>query len=632
MVNLLSTSLDGAGELRSSDPRALLALVRRENVAVPEPRDAREMAGRLGARYYVLGSVVEAGDSLRVDAAIYDVQRGADAVANASAMGTAGQLFSMVDRLAAQLLAASAPGSQSRATRIAAVTTSSLPALKAYLEGEREFRAGRYQPATEAFQRAVAIDSQFALGFYRLSIAAEWAIRPDVARSAAAQAVRHADRLAEHDRALLDALLDARLGRVDEAERRYLAITASYPDDVEAWLQLSEVQFHYGPLYGRPLTDAREAQLRVLGFEPDNAAVLLHLARVEAAAGNRAAVDSLAAQFVQSSPGSDRVLEIEVLRAALGDSAELQRGIALLDSASAVRLPIGLFGALNYTVEPEGSRRLAATLDSPDLPPSIRAWALVQLAFLDVQEGRWRSAQERLAEAARYDAASAMLHRALLTLAPFRAAPQAELNALQQDLAGWNAAAVAALPVEYTSVSIHNGLHERLKSYLQGLVAARLGSDDAALQHAASLEQSPDSVLVTVLFRPLARGLRSAALERRGDHARALQALGQLDVHYEPALFSPFYSRALERFRRARLLDTLGRHEEAARFYSSFRDFSLLDRIYEAPAAYYLGLMRERQGQREQARQAFRLVVERWGNADPEFQPIVRDARRRLES
>ena len=47
------------------------------------------------------------------------------------------------------------------------MTTQSFPALKAYLEGESEFRAGRFANALEAFQRATATDQSFALVYYR---------------------------------------------------------------------------------------------------------------------------------------------------------------------------------------------------------------------------------------------------------------------------------------------------------------------------------------------------------------------------------------------------------------------------------------------------------------------------------
>jgi hypothetical protein len=64
-------------------------------------------------------------------------------------------------------------GAGSGRTRVAAITTSSVEALKAYIEGERAFRTGSYLPAVDAFQRAVAADPEFALAYYRLSMTEE---------------------------------------------------------------------------------------------------------------------------------------------------------------------------------------------------------------------------------------------------------------------------------------------------------------------------------------------------------------------------------------------------------------------------------------------------------------------------
>jgi tetratricopeptide (TPR) repeat protein len=99
-----------------------------------------------------------------------------------------------------------------RLTRAAVLTTSSLPTLKAYLEGERQFRLGQFDAAVEAFTRAVANDSTFALAYYRLSTAAEWLGDTRLAHSAADRAVQFGQRLPPPDRTLLQALLATRSG------------------------------------------------------------------------------------------------------------------------------------------------------------------------------------------------------------------------------------------------------------------------------------------------------------------------------------------------------------------------------------------------------------------------------------
>ena len=155
------------------------------------------------------------------------------------------------------------------------MTTSSLPALKAYLVGEQAFRVGEYR-AAEAFQQAVGQDSLFALAYYRLAAAAEYsAFRSDIALQAMENALRYSDRLSSRDRALVDASLAVRRGDANEAERLLRTYLGRYPDDVQAWFDLGEVLFHLNPLRGRPGTEAREPFGRVIQYEPGNASAML---------------------------------------------------------------------------------------------------------------------------------------------------------------------------------------------------------------------------------------------------------------------------------------------------------------------------------------------------------------------
>jgi TolB-like protein len=76
LANLLSTALDGAGELRTVDPRSLLSLTSRQGADRSDPTRGRQIAERFGAELYVLGDIVEAGGRLRISASLYNTRRG----------------------------------------------------------------------------------------------------------------------------------------------------------------------------------------------------------------------------------------------------------------------------------------------------------------------------------------------------------------------------------------------------------------------------------------------------------------------------------------------------------------------------------------------------------------------------
>jgi tetratricopeptide (TPR) repeat protein len=641
LVGLLGTKLDGAGDLRSVDGRALLSYVAQQAQGTLGPDQGRTIADHFGAGLFVLGDVLAVGGRLRLTASLYDTRRSGRAAATGSAEGPTDRVFELVDSLAAQLVAGWS-GRDSRLTAIAAVTTHSLGALKAYLEGESAFRAGNFDAAVEGFQRAVAQDSLFALAWYRMSVAAEWLTRSDITRDAAEHAVRLADRLSEHDRLLLQALVVTRRGAGAEAERLFQNVVAVYPNDVEGWLQLGEAQFHYGPLYGRPISGSKATWQRVAALEPSFFAPIVHLARIAASEGDRSQVDSLVrrALALRASTGARDVgssrsetLELETLRAlALRDTTERTRVMARLDSATDVTVYLSMWGVASFVGDPEAAARIATLLARPSRSPWSRTAGLVDLANLAAAQGHIDAARRHLEAAAEIDPRGAAEARALLAAAPFRQVDPAEL-ALARD-------AIARAPdgpeaPQETSVffSVHHGLHRHLRTYLLALLDARLGDATRAAQYARELEALPVSSDAGSLTQDLARGIRAESASRRGRPAEVTAAFEGVrrESWYELATASPFFAQARERFVQAEALEAQGRDAEAALLYRSLGgQGSLFELPYVAPSQLRLGEIAERQGRADEAADHYTRVLELWRDADPPLQPLVREARARL--
>ena len=226
-------------------------------------------ARRLGAGRYILGSVHAAGGKLRIQAQLYEeTSERPMPIAQASAEGDSTALFDLVDRLSAQLLVSGDRSQGARLAQTAAVTTRSLPALKAYLDAERNLRAARFDSAVAGFQAATALDSSFALAHYRLGVAAMWNGRMGLLAPSISRALTLADRLGERDRALLSAFAEMARGEPDGAERQYREILDKHPDDLEARFQLANVLYYYNAPRGRPPGEAREHYDRVLEVDP----------------------------------------------------------------------------------------------------------------------------------------------------------------------------------------------------------------------------------------------------------------------------------------------------------------------------------------------------------------------------
>jgi tetratricopeptide (TPR) repeat protein len=633
MVDLLSTKLNVPGELHGVDPRAVLALVGREGGGVPDPERGRAITRRLEAGHFVLGVILEAGGRLRLDASLYDIEGGVEAIAEATAEGDANDVFALVDDVAAQLLLSRGEMRGDPVARIAAVTTDSLSALKDYLQGERSLRAGEFLAAAEAFQSAVAIDSSFALAWYRLSVAYEWLTRDHLVREAAEQAFRHSGRLSEHDRQLLQAAVAARQGAFVEADQRYRSILGTYPDDVEAWFQLGEVLFHYGPLQGNPMSASREAFERVIFYEPDHMTALVHLARISASEGDLAELDSLVERFLALNPEADRAIELRALLAfARGDPDEERRVLADLRHVSDPSLLVTVAFVPVMTRDPETGPALARLLIDDSHIPEMRALGHIYLAYLFMGQGRLADAEAELAAAERFDAYRTAEYAALFPLLPFIPARDSQVEAARRMVRALDPQAVQPSVHPSGYIRGHNEVHRHLRSFLLGLLDARLGDYGAAESYAAELETLESPPRSPSLPEDLSLGVRAYVAWRRGEVAEGLALLdrARTQSYYQNSFRSPYYSLSLQRYLRAMLLADVGRLEESIRWYGSFVEISIFDLVFDAPSHLRRAEIYERLDRPDEAARHYARFIELWSDCDPELRGLVDRAEQRL--
>jgi eukaryotic-like serine/threonine-protein kinase len=269
MVDLLSRNLNGAEALVTVDPGRVMSAAGRGEAGGPDAEKGRDIARRLGAGQYVVGSVVPAGGRLRIQAQLYaQDSAGSPAIAQAAVEGDSTALFELVDRLTAQLLVGRGQGQGARLAHTAALTSRSLPALKLYLDAERNLRAAQYDSAIAGFQRAIEADSSFALAHYRLAVAGLFVGRMGLIGPAMERALALDQRLSERDRRLLSAFTDLVRGAPDRAERQYREFLEAYPDDVEARFELANLLYIYNAPRGRSPAEAREQYALVLETDP----------------------------------------------------------------------------------------------------------------------------------------------------------------------------------------------------------------------------------------------------------------------------------------------------------------------------------------------------------------------------
>ncbi|HUQ83269.1 MAG TPA: serine/threonine-protein kinase [Gemmatimonadaceae bacterium] len=246
MLDLLAAKLTGEGGMRATDPRQLLDAWRRAggSEAAELPREgALALARRLGAGRLLLGDVVGTPNRIVLTASLLGSASG-DSLVKLSVEGPPDSLAWIVDRLAARLLAET---SSEGASRSASLTSTSLPALRAYLDGQSKMRRVDVVGAAKDFERALDADSTFALAALGLRMASSWYGDPTLQQRGLAIAWRERVRLSQRDQALLLAIggprYPAPAGTLEllAARERYLAMA---PDRADAWYLLGDHVFH----------------------------------------------------------------------------------------------------------------------------------------------------------------------------------------------------------------------------------------------------------------------------------------------------------------------------------------------------------------------------------------------------
>ena len=559
LVDLLGAALDGVGDLRIADPRVLLAEISDDT----EPRHPADVARAVGADRWIHGSVLASGGRLRITAQMED--RSGRILSRAEAQGEGeAALFDLVDELVRQLLTRRDAGPGERLSRLASRTTGSLPAIRAWLEGEHEFRLGRSLAALDAYQRAATRDAGFALAHYRVASAAAASAFIGPARSASADAIAHRERLSERERLLVEAQHAWLHGATDDAERRYAAVVAAYPDDLEAWFLLGDLLFHGNPYRGRSIHAARGPLERAIALDPRHLSSLVKLARLAALDRQWDRLSSLVDQVLAQSPAGDQALGMRALRAfGLGRSDERREVADRLRHAPALGMAVAFTDLALYGGDLPAVVALGRDLIGVFRSPELQAIGRLVLAHIAVAEGDLQLAMEELARSEALDPAWGLELRALLAALPFIPWPTDWIADSRAALAAWDpdrAAPNVGLPLAF-----HNGLHPHLRAYLTGLLAARMGDLPALVEAGESLAELSVPEEAKVLVQRLQRSLLAELLVLRNEPARALVELAAAptDVWFQYAVASPFYGGAFERWRRGTLLATLGKTEES---------------------------------------------------------------------
>lgn len=356
VVDILARTLDGAGPLRTVAPSYVI----RRWSGRADAASARRLGQVTGAQLVVYGSLLPAGsDSVRLSAAILDATTGRK-LGDVERRDVRDHMDRLTDSVSVALL-----NELSRSRPIGAFTflgigASSFPALRAFLQGEQFFRQAEYDSSLAWYQRAIALDTAFALAVRGASWAAGWARTPNdsLVNAYAERAGKLNHGLSRRDSLLtaVDSLFTSIFSTLDStswSRRRRLfaisaAITHDYPQDAQGWYILGESRLHLGRGPGIDVTAQQvlDAFDRAIELDSSFAPAYEHVVELALERGGPGEALRYARAMARAQKGGSGKEEMTLMTAMLEAGGRRSPGVdSLIDAASPSTL-----GRTYYTV------------------------------------------------------------------------------------------------------------------------------------------------------------------------------------------------------------------------------------------------------------------------------------------
>ncbi|HSA57613.1 MAG TPA: serine/threonine-protein kinase [Gemmatimonadaceae bacterium] len=597
MLDLMATYLTGeGGTLRAADPGTVMAAwrrhVRSESEDLSEDQ-ARAMARELGAGRLLTGSVVASGGQILIRGALTRLDQNTTPV-QASVEGHADSLVALLPRFVGQVLAQST-GVTSDAS--SGLTTSSLPALRAYLMGQSEYRHGRYSVAVNRYTEALENDSTFALAGVGLLTAHGWtgSASDRIADLARRAAWNGRSELSVRDRALVAAALGP--GGLAPAPRRDFLrareeFTALAGDRADAWYYLGDEYFHQGAVLGidDAMMRAESALERAVALDSSVSGPIEHLLLIAALQGDTAKLRSRLALYERTADSIAYARHAWMTSTLLGDSAAATRSLeTMIRTADDNRVLLG--GPqmlLPFMPEHAAAVHEAALRLRNRAHEAYRGQTAFELALLEWDLGRPESAARRVPGLDDPDLVATKILAAL-----FWSGDTTEAAAGARRLAGagggateaaWIASPACALAMWYANRGEQREA-ERATARLRQAHAQRdpslppdrnqvcasiveaMRAQAQQRPNAAEILNTLERTLLSVPYRPLSwENLALATLlENQGEYARAAAAARRHQFLFGPSLFYAAHLR-----QSGRLAERAGDMDRAIEAYTKY--------------------------------------------------------------
>ena len=603
MVDVLSRSLDGAGAIRTVAP----SLVIRQAGERIDAATAPDLGRRTGAALVVFGDLTQSGpDSVVARATIVDAGTGAPR-GEAEVRDATTRMDRVAERLAIGILRELGGG------EISSIGTRSLPALRAFLQGQQHYRRASYDSAERSFKRAVEADSTFAVGWRGLAtmLIRQGLDGSPVTKSYLERAIRFNSGLSTRDSLVLlaDSLRMAAARATTAAAavplvRRLVGVlsqaTGQYPNDAELHFEKGDVGFHLGDLVDYPRRQILDDFWRSVQLDSTFLVNYFHAVDVAMELGDTARAHRLANLAYTTYPTHAGTPSLRVIGAVLASPPTLTRETdRLLDSLPARYLSWTAYLLAGWPDSARTGVQLAERLTERAPPRLTRADSLA-----------YRDARFRLLASRGHYARALAVYRpdtlpasALVDLALLGAVPRDSVAERARSWLRANAFS-ARVALRLWAMTGDTASLSAVARWATDTLRALTGPADTTMRRAAIV-----TGLGAGVYHALARGDTTDALRR-------VQAMPDSLCGGSPCIGGT----------EAELLVAAGRGREALRIFPRVMYSARQNPVSFARVHLLRARAAEQAGDSRLAIESYRWVAAAWGEGDPSVRPIAAEA------
>ena len=396
LSGMLITALEPARYLKVVPRWRLLDLLEQNDKPITLPVD--EATGRFIARQaeadlIAIGTVKKIAGRYGIEIILRDVQSGTPVFSTTVWKQGREAIPDLIDLIAMRIRMANHEDEKAiRAEQrgVAEVTTGDLKAYQDYFLGEQLLNRMELKKAGEAYARAIARDSLFALAYYRLAYVTSWQLgNEQPAKTPLQKAISLMDRLPARERFLLR----AEQARMEQGLQGYLRVLKQmeqfYPEHKEMLYNIGDAYMHLNRL-----EEAITYLRRVVNMDPTFGRALQHLALIYKKRRQYPQALAYARRYVSVTASPDAYFLLAQIYQAMKDFAA---GIRTLREAAALYpenayITVALAAMLCLQGEIAPAVRLLENLRQRRNDPEAVFWGNWGLAFSYPYQGRYREA------------------------------------------------------------------------------------------------------------------------------------------------------------------------------------------------------------------------------------------------